>query len=123
MLTAGQHIDTHRLIFSMSTSKSLRQVFFGLPLFRFPWGFQLIQRLPCDVVGWLPQGVPDPSPSSTPHLLVSWQLVGTLPQVCNADGVGPVYLEDPSQAAVDEGLYFSGGGLRGPSCHRSIQKY
>ncbi|PFX34488.1 Zinc transporter 5 [Stylophora pistillata] len=80
-------------------------------------------RLPCDVVGWLPQGVPDPSPSSTPDLLVSWQLVGTLPQVCIADGVGPAHLEDPSQAAVDEGLHFPDGGLSGPPRLRSIQKY
>lgn len=77
----------------------------------FPLGIPL-QRLPCDVVSWLPQGVPDPSPSSAPDLLVSWQLVGMLPQVCIADDVGPAYLEDPSQAAVDEGIHFPNGGLR-----------
>lgn len=105
----------------MSASRSRRQVSWPSSL-SLSLGIPL-ERLPCDVVGWLPQGVPDPSPSSTPDLLVSWQLVGTLPQVCIADGVGSAYLEDPSQAAVDEGLYFPDGGLRGPPCLRSIQKY
>ena len=72
----------------MSTSRSLRQV-----------------------VGWLPQCVSKPSPSSVFDLVYGWHLVCALPQVCIADGVGPTDLEDPSPPLSVPSPDEEGGGL------------
>ena len=85
----------------------------------------LVDPLECllgGITGWRPQSVPNPSPSSASDLIFSWQLVGMLPQVCVADDVWSVYLEDSSNAAIDESLYFPDCGLCCSPCLRPIQK-
>lgn len=55
--------------------------------------------------------MPYPGPSPLPDFFLSRKLAGSLPKVGITDGVRPEDLEDPSEAAVDEGLDFPEGGL------------
>ena len=45
-----------------------------------------------------------------------------MPEIWVTDGVGTAYLEDPSQAAVDEGLYLAGCGFGCSPCFRTYKR-
>ena len=68
-------------IFFLSLSVSLCQVFLGLPLFLFPWGFHLSDCMSCDVCSWFPQCVSYPPPFSLLYFVFYWQLFGPFPSV------------------------------------------
>ena len=72
-------------------------------IFLFPQWFQFIA---CLVMLWLI--FLKKYPSSALHLVYFCHLFGFTPEMWVTDSVCSAYLEDSSQAAVDEGLYFSG---------------
>ena len=71
-------------------------------IFLFPQWFQFIA---CLVMLWLI--FLKKYPSSALHLVYFCHLFGFTPEMWVTDSVCSAYLEDSSQAAVDEGLYFS----------------
>ena len=74
----------------MSASMSRRQVFFGLPLFRLPWGVPR-PGLSRNVGVWLSQCVAKPSPSSLDNFYRYLNLAFPLPEVLVTDCVHPLY--------------------------------
>ena len=91
-------------ILLMSASISLRQVFLGRPLLRFPCEFHL--RACLVITCWFARCVPNPAPSSFPGFVLNRKLVCLVPEVNVANGVRPVYSKNFSQAAIDEHLNF-----------------